>query len=324
MSAPMPVARPVLRPVLDGTDTFRIVPIAVDAIEIPDDYPRYMPDGFPRVLDEATTKLRDSLASGLAMGAPIVVSPPESGTSYILRDGLRRLLVVRELLGWPFVPCLVTDALDTDLARTKFFLDMNTCRANLTPSQAVALWEHHQEVLAPLFEERRAHPETIPGDGRHLSVVPAAPQGSERRKIAAAATGMSATTLARAKQVIAAAGSTSLSEDQREAVAEQVTLMDTTGKVDRALKNVQQITQAPSVRSQEVLKATMARALSTAATVRATVAAVQEALFEVTERAGDESALLELEAALAEGLESVRKQLADLAARNRRETGSIA
>lgn len=264
---------------LTSHDQWTVVQVMADAIDVPADYPR-------RDLGNLDP-LRDSIAQ-VGLLAPIVVDP-----DFVLKFGLRRLAVCRDLLGWRTVPVLVTDTLDEPVIAALGWRDENTARKALAPSEAVAVARQIEELVAPMAAARMVAGVKAavdgPGYGRKLGVVrgpggvpipdpPATwPEGGrvgrESREIAASATGYSATSLRRAAQLLSLVDDESLPRSVRERVAEQVRIMDATGEVAGPLRRAKQAVagagevagpQVPAVRRAWALAATATTSLASA------------------------------------------------------------
>lgn len=183
-----------------------------------------------QVVDRFREDLGDlaDLASSIAVHGlmhPIVVT--EQGR---LIAGHRRLEACK-LLGWTDVPVRfienVTDA--ADLLRME--RDENTCRKDMTPSEAVALGRALEELERPKAKAAQIEGAREGGaikNGHEVpSVLPNERHRFDVREHVAPAVGMSTATYSRAKQLVTAA------ENGDPIAAEQVKEMDRTGKVTK-------------------------------------------------------------------------------------------
>lgn len=133
---------------------------------------------------------------------PVVVTD-----SLTLVAGDRRLAAVKQL-GWTQVPVTVVDLTTAaDVLRAE--ADENTERKPLTPYEASRARQRRADVLAPVAAERKAHGSTAPGRPKATGLKPSttpnapanlaaalpAPAPRETRKVAAAGTGYSSSTL---------------------------------------------------------------------------------------------------------------------------------
>jgi N6-adenosine-specific RNA methylase IME4 len=153
--------------------------------------------------------LADSIAA-VGLLHPVVIRPDNR-----LVAGARRLEAVR-LLGWTEVPVTVVDPDDVLRAEA----DENVVRKDFTPSEAVAI---HRDLAGQL-----ATPVGRPNNGGNF---PPIPRGKTRDKVAAYV-GMSGRTLDKAVAVVEAA-------EAEPELHDLVVLMDDTGKVDHAYRELQ-------------------------------------------------------------------------------------
>ena len=127
---------------------------------------------------------------------PIVVSPAGE-----LIAGRRRLQAVRAL-GWEEVPVHVVDGLGDTLLALRAERDENTCRKDLTPSEAVSIGKSLEELERPKAEDRQKA-----GANQHTEPSGKLPEGSkgQTRDKVAEAVGMSGRNYSKAKAVVEAA-----------------------------------------------------------------------------------------------------------------------
>jgi N6-adenosine-specific RNA methylase IME4/ParB-like chromosome segregation protein Spo0J len=158
---------------------------------------------------------------------PVVVTPDRD-----LVAGERRILAC-SLLGWTEIPVRIIDP--PDLLRAE--ADENTERQDFTPSEAVAIAAALRPIEEAAAKERQgartdlAEPSAKLAEGEKPK--PSKKSGGESRKKVAAAVGMSATTLAKAEAVVAAA-------EMDPELSYLVTEMDSMGgKVNTAYKRLQ-------------------------------------------------------------------------------------
>jgi hypothetical protein len=164
---------------------------------------------------------------------PIAVWP--DGT---LAAGERRLAAVKEL-GWEDVPVYVLASLDDLLQRLKTERDENTERKAFTPSEAVALGAEIEELERKAAKERqRHHGGTAPGKTKNTSGNLPEVSGDTRDKTAEAV-GMSGRTYEKAKAVVEAA------EADPEMFGDLAEVMDRTGKVDGAFREMEKRRDPP-------------------------------------------------------------------------------
>ncbi|OPZ63912.1 MAG: Modification methylase DpnIIB [Firmicutes bacterium ADurb.Bin506] len=186
--------------------------------------------------------LADSIKAVGLLHLPVVTGDRK------LVAGERRLAAMR-LLGWTETPVheVATLAEAADLLRAE--RDENTCRKDLSPSEAVAIGERIESVLRPQAEARREATQgrplktggnfppvsrdgfgnPIPDPVQQPTPPPAPPK---TRDAVGASVGMSGKTYEKAKAVVEAARA---EPEKYEPLVEQ---MDTSGKVDRAFKTL--------------------------------------------------------------------------------------
>lgn len=186
--------------------------------------------------------LADSIKAVGLLHLPVVTGDRK------LVAGERRLAAMR-LLGWTETPVheVATLAEAADLLRAE--RDENTCRKDLSPSEAVAIGERIESVLRPEAEARReatlkqnstvvqtlhngnrdGFGNPLPDPAQQSTPSPAPPR---TRDAVGASVGMSHTTYEKAKAVVEAARA---EPEKYEPLVEQ---MDTSGKVDRAFKTL--------------------------------------------------------------------------------------
>lgn len=126
------------------------------------------------------TDLKNSIAS-VGLLHPVVVTKAGS-----LVAGERRLTAVREL-GWTDVPVTVVDDLKDAATFLRAEADENTARKPFTPYEASRFRERQAELLKPLAEQREKA-------GKPSANLAEGAKG-ETRKLAAAGTGYSGSTL---------------------------------------------------------------------------------------------------------------------------------
>lgn len=245
------------------------------ASEDPHEHAQYTSDGLPRaskqearmtdrqtvpidsivVADRCRKDLGDVRALADSIKAVGLLHLPVVTSDRKLVAGERRLAAMR-LLGWVDVPVheVATLAEAADLLRAE--RDENTCRKDLSPSEAVAIGERIESVLRPQAEARREATQAKPGEqvGRHVGGANFAPPKRDgfgnplpepgqqptpasappkTREAVGASVGMSHATYSKAKAVVEAARA---EPEKYEPLVEQ---MDTSGKVDRAFKTLQ-------------------------------------------------------------------------------------
>jgi ParB family chromosome partitioning protein len=170
--------------------------------------------------------LADSIAA-VGLLQPLVVTP-----CLTLVAGARRLEAVR-MLGREEVPVYVVDGLDDARLALRAERDENTCRKDLTLSEAVALGKALEELEKPKAKARQAtstggaDPKLRPACGK----FPQADNGKTRDKVGETV-GMSGKTYEKAKVVVEAA------EEDPDTFGPVQEEMDRTGKVDAAYKKV--------------------------------------------------------------------------------------
>ncbi len=120
---------------------------------------------------------------------PIVVTKAGS-----LVAGERRLTAVREL-GWTDVPVTVADDLKDAATFLRAEADENTARKPFTPYEASRFRERQAELLKPLAEERKAATKAKPGERVGVGASKLDEPTGATRKLAAAGTGYSGSTL---------------------------------------------------------------------------------------------------------------------------------
>jgi len=159
---------------------------------------------------------------------PILVTPDNR-----LIAGARRLAAAKEL-GMEGVPVRVLDGLDDALLLLKAERDENTCRKDLTPSEAVAMGTALEELERPKAEARkREHGRTAPGrKNTGGNLPPVNGEAGKTREKVAEAVGMSDGTYRKAKEVVAVA------EAEPEQFGDLAQRMDATGKVDGAYQEM--------------------------------------------------------------------------------------
>ena len=191
--------------------------------------------------------LADSIKAVGLLHLPVVTGDRK------LVAGERRLAAMR-LLGWTETPVheVATLAEAADLLRAE--RDENTCRKDLSPSEAVAIGERIESVLRPQAEARKFDGQVAGGHARQGSLVATfhqakrdgfgnplpdptqqpTPQSAppKTRDAVGASVGMSGKTYEKAKAVVEAARA---EPEKYEPLVEQ---MDTSGKVDRAFKTL--------------------------------------------------------------------------------------
>lgn len=131
-----------------------------------------------------------------------LLHPPVVLPDGTLVAGARRLEAVKHL-GWREVPVTIARTLDDALAKLTAERDENTQRKALTPEEAVRLADKIEPMIRAAAKARqREHGRTAPGR-THSGKVSGSDRG-ETRQIVAAAVGLSAPSLKRAREVVAA------------------------------------------------------------------------------------------------------------------------
>jgi ParB-like chromosome segregation protein Spo0J len=155
-----------------------------------------------------------------------LLQPPVVTAELQLIAGGRRLQALREL-GRQEADVYVAAGLDDALDRLRAEREENTCRKELTPSEAVAF----AEALEALEKEQARQRQTA-GVNQHTEASGKLPEGSrgQTRDKVGAALGMSGRTYEKAKAVVEAAA------EDPEGCGPLVEEMDRTGKVDPAFK----------------------------------------------------------------------------------------
>lgn len=171
--------------------------------------------------------LAESLAD-VGLLHPVVVT-----ADHRLVAGARRLAAARSL-GWEDIDVTVAANLSEAATLLRAESDENTCRKDFTPSEAAAIRRARAELLAPLAEKAKAQ---APGRPRGMKDSSAKLAG-ETRKVAAVGTGYSGSTLDKVDHVEAVATDTSKPASVRAAARRAREEMNTTGKVDRAYRDV--------------------------------------------------------------------------------------
>lgn len=173
----------------------------------------------------------DALAQSiLAVGLlhPIVVDE-----KHRLIAGERRLAAWQKLHdGREAIPAHVVKTVDSARLLLIAERDENTCRKEMTPSEAVALGLALEAIEKPAAKERQQ----AGGGGTGSGKLPE-PSAPVRDRVAPAV-GMSPRTYEKAKAVVAAAEDKSAPADVREVAREAVEQMDATGRVDGAFRKV--------------------------------------------------------------------------------------
>lgn len=148
---------------------------------------------------------------------------------YKLITGQRRI-EAHKLLGLDKIECRIVSNLTEAYNLIKAERDENICRADFTPTEAIALAER----LEP-FERKAAAERMKAGTNQHTEPSDKLPEGSkgETRNKVAAAVGLSAGTIKKVKEVMAAA------KEEPELFGSLVEQMDETGNVDKAYKELQ-------------------------------------------------------------------------------------
>lgn len=163
---------------------------------------------------------------------PLVVDP-----QLCLISGERRLTAIRRL-GWEKVAVLITDELDTAIARIKAERDENECRKALTPEELVRAAERLAELEKPKAKARQAA--TQPQPGEQVGAVPrnsTSETGYVRDKVAKAL-GTSGPTYQRMKKVVDVANDPTQPDEVRAIASEALEEMNETGKVTPAYSKV--------------------------------------------------------------------------------------
>jgi ParB/RepB/Spo0J family partition protein len=169
----------------------------------------------------------DSLAASIdevGLLHPIVVTPEGE-----LVAGWRRLQALK-LLDWALVPVTIVDNLTTAEIQLKAGSDENTCRENLSPSEALIMRDRLLALEKPAAKARQREAGTRYGKGRPKSTVQLArssePEHARRSKDRASkATGYSRRTLDLVEAIVEAA----VAEPER--FGPLVAEMDRTGRV---------------------------------------------------------------------------------------------
>lgn len=215
---------------LTGDDDFAVVPVSMDAIEVPADYPR-------RDLGDLDALTASIGQLGLLQA---INASPGDGSGLVLRSGLRRLEACRAA-GWPQVPVLISDGLDDPVDVLVAVRDEDAARKELTWVERSELAERIEAAVKPVLRRRMEWARATGPDAAdeksprpELSVAGEPAAGTEARDVAAHAVGTSSRSLRRARQILAAAEDVTLSAAQRERVTEQVKLMESTGTVNGA------------------------------------------------------------------------------------------
>lgn len=158
---------------------------------------------------------------------PIAITPDGK-----LVAGQRRLEACRRL-GWEHVPVHVLSNLDDARDRLLAERDENTCRLDMSLSEKVSLGRALEALERPKAKERQ-------GTRNDLNnILVTGPECCQTtRDVVAAALGLSSSTYQRAKAVVVAADDESLSEDKREIAVRAKRMMDVTGKVVTAYREV--------------------------------------------------------------------------------------
>lgn len=170
--------------------------------------------------------LGDLNALAASIDAVGLLHPPVVTEDLQLVVGERRLEAVK-LLGWDDVPVTVAVNM-ADVQRALYAeRDENTCRKDLSPSEAVAIGVLIEEIERPAAEAReKAGVATEPDPVQSLHRVPT----GKTRDLAGSAVGLSGWSYQKAKAVVEAA------EEDPATFAHLVEEMDRTGKVDGAFK----------------------------------------------------------------------------------------
>lgn len=200
--------------------------------------------------------LADSIASDGLLHFPVVT------TDRKLVAGERRLAAMR-LIGWTETTVHEVSNLSDAAALLSAERNENTCRKDLSPTEAVSIGKAIEDVLRPEAEARKADGQVAGGHARHGSSVQSLHRATKRdgfgnpipekttaqqtphptpaprtRDAVGDAVGMSGETYRKAKVVVAAA------EAHPERFASLAEQMDKTGKVERAYKAVRQLQKA--------------------------------------------------------------------------------
>ncbi len=181
-------------------------------------------------------ELADSIAS-VGLLHPVVVT--SDGT---LVAGGRRLAAV-ELLGWSEVPVTVAANITDAETALRAEQDENTCRKALTPVEAARARERRARLLRPLALARQGHGSTAPGRPNASGKLPEA-SPVVVRDAAAVGTGFSGKTLDKVDKVRAIAEDPDESQPVREAAVCALDEMEHTGRVDGAVRRVEEVRQA--------------------------------------------------------------------------------
>lgn len=166
---------------------------------------------------------------------PVVVTPDRR-----LVAGGRRLAAVTQL-GWREVPVTVVDLASAESV-LRAEADENTCRKDLTPTEAAKARARRAALLAP------AQP--VGGRGKtSAKLAEVSPAARETRKVAAIGTGYSGSTLDKVDKVAELATDPAEPEVVREAAKAALTEIDQTGRVDGAYRSVVEIKNTETIRS---------------------------------------------------------------------------
>jgi ParB family chromosome partitioning protein len=180
---------------------------------------------------------------------PVVVTPDKK-----LIAGQRRLEAVRRL-GWTEVPVRVVTGLEDTLKALVAERDENDCRKPFNPVEAVHIGRKLEAIEKAAAKERQAQAGPSDGPGVKSSgagKLPEASKGEVRDRVGAAV-GMSGRTYEKAKAVVEAA------EREPEKYSRLVKLMEETGKVDGAHRQLNPRAKSTASSGDNVKKAMIDR-----------------------------------------------------------------
>lgn len=222
------------------------------------------------VKDRSRKDLGDLSALATSIDEIGLLHPPVVTAGLVLVAGERRLEAIK-ILGWDELPVNVARNLAEATQLLQAERDENTCRKDLSPSEAVAIGERIESVLRPQAEARREATQgrplktggnfppvsrdgfgnPIPDPVQQPTPPPAPPK---TRDAVGASVGMSGKTYEKAKAVVQAA------QEDPEKYGKLAENMDKSGKVDRAYKAVKQVQKAEQ-RAEQAAQITVDQAL---------------------------------------------------------------
>lgn len=196
-------------------------------------------------------KMGDINSLAISMATVGMLQPVAIDENNQLIAGMRRIKAAQQL-GWTDIDVAIIKNLDDLYSRLRAERDENVCREPFTPSEAVAIAESIRPMEEQAAKERRTKTQGRPKTG--VKFAPVYDKGKSGDKTAEAV-GMSRPTLEKARAVVQAAQTDPVS------FGDLLKQMDTTGKVDKAVKELKK-RKAKMVLHQFIVEAPPAFAFS--------------------------------------------------------------